>query len=34
LEGESLNTATPTISYVSIDEYETWLKNGVSNFKK
>jgi thiol:disulfide interchange protein len=34
LDGESLNSATPTISYVSIDEYETWLKNGVSNFKK
>jgi thiol:disulfide interchange protein DsbD len=34
LEGESLNVATPTISYVSLEEYETWLKTGVSNFKK
>ncbi|HEY4618157.1 MAG TPA: cytochrome c biogenesis protein CcdA [Flavobacterium sp.] len=34
LEGESLNKATPTISYVSLEEYETWLKNGISNFKK
>jgi thiol:disulfide interchange protein len=34
LEGESLNLATPTISYVSLEEYETWLKTGISNFKK
>jgi thiol:disulfide interchange protein len=34
LEGESLNIATPTISYVSLEEYETWLKTGISNFKK
>jgi hypothetical protein len=26
--GESLNIATPTISYVSLEEYETWLKTG------
>jgi thiol:disulfide interchange protein len=34
LEGVSLNTATPTISYVPLEEYETWLKIGISNFKK
>jgi thiol:disulfide interchange protein len=34
LQGESLNVATPTISYVSLEEYETWLKIGISNFKK
>jgi thiol:disulfide interchange protein len=34
LEGESLNVASPTISYVSLEEYETWLKIGISNFKK
>jgi thiol:disulfide interchange protein len=34
LEGKSLNRATPTISYVSLEEYETWLKTGIANFKK
>jgi thiol:disulfide interchange protein DsbD len=34
LEGNSLNTETPTISYVSVAEYETWLKTGIANFKK
>ncbi|MFV5697721.1 cytochrome c biogenesis protein CcdA [Flavobacterium sp. ZT3R17] len=33
-EGNNLNTATPTISYVGVDEYESWLKTGISNFKK
>jgi thiol:disulfide interchange protein len=33
-EGNSLNTAKPTISYVSVTEYETWLKAGISNYKK
>ena len=34
LEGNSLNKEKPTISYVSVEEYGTWLKAGVSNFKK
>lgn len=34
LEGNSLNEEKPTISYVSIEEYGTWLKSGISNFKK
>ena len=34
LEGNSLNTTTPTISYVSVEEYDTWLKTGIANFKK
>jgi thiol:disulfide interchange protein DsbD len=34
LEGNSLNEATPTISYVGVDEYEIWLKEGISKFKK
>lgn len=34
LEGNSLNTAKPTISYVSVEEYESWLKIGISKFKK
>jgi thiol:disulfide interchange protein len=34
LEGNSLNISTPTISYTSIAEYESWLRNGISNFKK
>jgi thiol:disulfide interchange protein DsbD len=32
LEGNSLNTEKPTISYVGIDEYETWLKAGIAKF--
>lgn len=34
LEGNSLNQEKPTISYVGVDEYEIWLKEGVSKFKK
>jgi thiol:disulfide interchange protein len=34
LEGNNLNQSTPTISYVSVEEYETWLKEGISKFKK
>ncbi|KIA86442.1 cytochrome c biogenesis protein CcdA [Flavobacterium sp. AED] len=34
LEGNSLNETTPTISYVGVDEYERWLKTGISKFKK
>jgi thiol:disulfide interchange protein len=33
LNGNSLNTETPTISYVSVTEYESWLKIGLSKFK-
>ncbi|WP_418262691.1 cytochrome c biogenesis protein CcdA [Flavobacterium faecale] len=32
LEGSSLNTAQPTISYVGISSYENWLKEGISKF--
>ncbi len=34
LEGNNLNTETPTISYVSVEEYDVWLKTGIENFKK
>ena len=34
LEGNSLNETTPTISYVGVDEYESWLKSGISAFQK
>jgi len=34
LEGNNLNKKQPTISYVSVAEYENWLKAGISNFKK
>ena len=34
LEGASLNASQPTISIVGISEYESWLKNGISNFSK
>jgi thiol:disulfide interchange protein DsbD len=34
LTGVSLNSKQPTISFVNIDEYESWLKEGLSNFKK
>jgi thiol:disulfide interchange protein len=34
LEGNSLNETTPTISYVGVDEYESWLKSGISKFQK
>ena len=33
LEGNNLNTANPTISYVNTEEYLAWLKAGISNFK-
>jgi thiol:disulfide interchange protein len=33
LEGNSLNTSQPTISYVNASEYEAWLKEGISKFK-
>jgi thiol:disulfide interchange protein DsbD len=32
LTGANLNTQQPTISFVGIEEYETWLKKGISNF--
>jgi thiol:disulfide interchange protein DsbD len=31
--GNSLNEEKPTISYVSIEEYGTWLKSGISTQK-
>lgn len=34
LDGNSLNQEKPTISYVGVDEYEIWLKEGISKFKK
>lgn len=34
LEGNNLNVDIPTISYVGVDEYESWLKAGISKFKK
>jgi thiol:disulfide interchange protein DsbD len=34
LEGKNLNDKQPTISYVSIEEYEAWLKEGILKFKK
>ena len=34
LKGTSLNSKQPTISFVGIEEYEAWLKIGISNFKK
>lgn len=34
LNGNSLNATKPTISYVGIEEYESWLKEGISKFKK
>jgi thiol:disulfide interchange protein DsbD len=34
LEGNSLNKTTPTISYVGVEEYESWLKTGISAFQK
>ena len=32
LAGVSLNSKQPTISFVGIDEYESWLKEGISKF--
>ncbi|WP_281322230.1 protein-disulfide reductase DsbD family protein [Flavobacterium aestivum] len=34
LQGNNLNEKQPTISYVSVEEYEAWLKEGISKFKK
>lgn len=34
LEGKSLNKKRESISYVSVDEYLGWLKDGLENFKK
>lgn len=34
LSGNSLNETTPTISYTSVEDYESWLKEGISKFKK
>jgi thiol:disulfide interchange protein DsbD len=34
LKGTSLNSKQPTISFVGIEEYEVWLKEGLSKFKK
>jgi thioredoxin-related protein len=34
LGGNSLNQEKPTISYVGVDEYESWLKTGISKFNK
>jgi thiol:disulfide interchange protein len=34
LSGNSLNETTPTISYTSVEEYEIWLKTGISKFNK
>jgi thiol:disulfide interchange protein DsbD len=34
LEGTSLNLKQPTISFVGIEGYESWLKEGISKFKK
>lgn len=34
LQGNNLNEKQPTISYVSVAEYESWLKVGISKFKK
>ncbi|MFM9825713.1 cytochrome c biogenesis protein CcdA [Flavobacterium sp.] len=34
LNGNSLNKNKPTISYVSVEEYEIWLKTGISMYKK
>jgi thiol:disulfide interchange protein len=33
LKGNSLNTNQPTISYVTVEEYDSWLKTGISKFK-
>ena len=34
LEGNNLNEITPTISYVGVDEYNSWLQTGISAFQK
>lgn len=33
LEGKNLHDSKPTISYVGVEEYLSWLKTGISNFK-
>jgi len=33
LQGNNLNKEQPTISYVSVVEYNAWLKAGIANFK-
>jgi len=33
LEGKNLNDSKPTISYVDVEEYLIWLKQGILNFK-
>lgn len=33
IEGSSLNSSKPTISYVGAEEYLQWLKKGIANFK-
>lgn len=33
IEGNSLNSTEPTISYSGTEEYLQWLKKGISNFK-
>ena len=33
LEGNNLNDAKPTISYVGVEEYLNWLKVGIAKFK-
>ena len=34
LRGKSLNEEKPTISYVGVSEYESWLKTGILKFRK
>jgi hypothetical protein len=34
LQGNNLNEKQPTISYVPVAEYQVWLKEGISKFKK
>lgn len=34
LEGNNLSQDKPTISYVGVEEYLDWLKEGISSFKK
>jgi thiol:disulfide interchange protein len=34
LQGNNLNEKQPTISYVPVEEYVVWLKEGISKFKK
>lgn len=33
-EGKNLNPAQPTISYVDVETFESWLKKGISAFQK